>query len=262
MAARPPRRSAASPNCFCVRLAYGRHFSSLSSVNISKMSLSTTVRCACSAQISRLSILLRPMLSTRPGCLTATNRSMPPWRRRWNTIGRSGANSDKLSCLVFQNNFDLPPASIGAHSARFLCCTVMPTIGVIKLTTIRMFGDENCTEPFTLVGERVDKFAAVSDSEVRAEAAAKPILVDEAALAEYAHLVRSARARGARVVAFIPLIYAPSMMANAHRLTLTSCVSQPCFVKANKLSTSTARPMAPICGTAPPFLMVPICRQR
>lgn len=70
-------------------------------------------------------------------------------------------------------------------------------------------GDENGTEPSTLVGERVDKFAALSDSEVRAEAAAQPIVVDEAAFAEYAHLVRSARANGARVVAFIPPIYAP-----------------------------------------------------
>lgn len=70
-------------------------------------------------------------------------------------------------------------------------------------------GDENGTEPFTLVGERVDKFAALTDSEVRAEAAAKPIVVDQAALAEYAHLLGSARGHGARVVAFIPPIYAP-----------------------------------------------------
>lgn len=70
-------------------------------------------------------------------------------------------------------------------------------------------GDENGTESFGDGGEHAARFAALSDAEVRARAAAKPFVVNEAAFAAYANLVKAARAHGARVVAFVPPLYAP-----------------------------------------------------
>jgi hypothetical protein len=69
-----------------------------------------------------------------------------------------------------------------------------------RLGRSQPLADENGREPYEPEPEIVARLQA-------GPMAGKPVVVDEAAFEEYRQLVESARAHGARVVAFIPPIY-------------------------------------------------------